>query len=269
MLSTTHSLSVSGVDVSLEVRDTGAGHTFLLLHGGAGPLSVAPFAQLLGAERPARVLAPTHPGFGGTPRPEALATPRALAELYVALLDKLDLHDVTLVGNSIGGWVASEMALLKSPRVGRIILVDAVGITVDEHPVADVFSLTLPELMALSYHDPVKFRIDPSSFTDAQRAGAAANRAALAVYGGAMTDPTLRGRLRDVSIPALVLWGEADRVVDVTYGKAFADAIPNARFNVLPRTGHVPQIETPAELLRAIWDYSSEAASAAASAPSA
>jgi pimeloyl-ACP methyl ester carboxylesterase len=260
MITATHSLSLAGqpgltVDVTLTER--GAGHPVLLLHGGAGPLSVAGFAERLGAGQPARVLTPTHPGFGGTPRPDPLASIGGLAALYVALLERLDLREVTVIGNSIGGWVAAEMALLDASRIGRLVLVDAVGIVVEGHPVADVFSLSLPELMQLSYHDPAPFRVDPSTFSDAQRAGMAANRAALAVYGGkpSVGDPTLRGRLAGISVPTLVVWGESDRVVDSDYGRAYAAAIPGARFQLLPATGHVPQIETPDQLLGALGAF--------------
>lgn len=106
------------------------------------------------------MIVPTHPGFGGTPRPEALSTVRGLAALYVALLDDLGLTDVTIVGNSIGGWIASEMALIGSARIARVVLVNATGVDVPGHPVADVFSLTLDEVMQLSYHAPDAFRVD-------------------------------------------------------------------------------------------------------------
>ncbi len=193
-----------------------------------------------------RVLTPTHPGFAGTERPDELATISQLAALYARLLDELDLDDVTVVGNSIGGWIALELALLGSPRVGRVVVVDAVGVEVPDHPVVDFFALTFPELAALSYHDPDRFRIDPDALPPEVRAVLAANRAALAVYAGAgMTDPTLLARLRDVTVPTLVVWGEADRIADPGYGRVLADAIPGAELKVLPRTGHLPQLETP------------------------
>ena len=76
-------VTVDGVGpVPVTVTEHGAGRPFLLLHGGAGPQSVAEFADLLGPREPARVLVPTHPGFGGTPRPEGLGSMRALARLY-------------------------------------------------------------------------------------------------------------------------------------------------------------------------------------------
>jgi len=258
----TLSLPTLGIDaVELTVRDRGQGRPFLLLHGGAGPDSVAAFGEQLAAAE-GRVLTPTHPGFAGTPRPDRLDSIGALAALYAALLDRLDLRDVTVVGTSIGGWIAAELAILASPRVGRVALVDAVGIDVDGHPVADVFAISPDELAARAYHDPARFRIDPAQLGDAQRAAIAANRRTLAVYGGqppapSMIDPTLRARLAAVAVPTLVVWGEADRIVDPVYGRALADAIPGARFELLPATGHVPTIESPDRLLRAITDFTS------------
>jgi pimeloyl-ACP methyl ester carboxylesterase len=258
MTTTTHTLAAAGAgQVDISVDDRGQGRPFLLLHGGAGPQSVAGFAGLLSTREPARVVTPTHPGFNGTPRPDGLTSIAGLAALYRELLEQLDLHDVTVIGNSIGGWIAAELALLSSTRISSIVLVDAVGIEVEGHPVTDIFPLALDELSRLTYHDPAAFRIDPATMTDAQRAVMAGNRAALIVYSGEPTtpDPTLRGRLSQVTLPTLVLWGDSDQIVDPDYGRAFAAAIPGARFQLLPATGHVPQIETPEQLLRAIWDY--------------
>lgn len=241
--------------VEVSVADFGSGQPFLLLHGGAGPQSVTGFAEKFAAAHGVRVLVPTHPGFGGTERPEALDSVAGLAALYGALLDQLDLADVTVVGNSIGGWITAEIALLKSPRVSGIVLIDAVGIEVPGHPVADFFSLTMDQVFQLSFHNPAPFRIDPTTLPPAAQAVAAGNRAAIATYAGtAMTDPTLAGRLASLEIPTLVLWGESDGIVDTHYGRAYAAAIPTARFELLPETGHSPQLETPDQVIHAIRD---------------
>ena len=257
MTTSTLDLTLAGagtVDVTLD--DRGEGRPFLLLHGGGGPQTVAGFAELLATKEPARVITPTHPGFGGTPRPDGLADMAGLAALYRELLDRLGLDGVTVIGNSIGGWIAAELALLASPRISGTVLVDAVGIEVEGHPVTDIFPLSLDELAGLSYHDPAAFRIDPSAMTEAQQAGMAANRVALQVYGGTrMTDPSLRGRLAAIAAPTLVIWGDADRIADPGYGRAYAAAIPGARFELLTETGHLPQLETPEQLLRAVWDF--------------
>ena len=185
----------------------------MLLHGGGGPQTVAGFAELLSTTERARVITPIHPGFGGTSRPDALRSAAGLAALYAALLDQRDLHDVTIVGNSLGGWIAAELALLGSSRISSVVLVDAVGIEVADHPLVDFFSLSMDQVAQLSFHNPVLSpRVDPATLPEAARSIIAGNRASLAVYGGtSMVDPTLRGRLAGISAPTLVLWGEATR----------------------------------------------------------
>jgi pimeloyl-ACP methyl ester carboxylesterase len=269
-MTTTHTVIVHTEQagrVEVSVSDRGQGHPFLLLHGGAGPQSVTAFADQLAAARHARVLVPVHPGFSGTPRPEGLHTIRGLAAVYTALLDELSLDDVTVAGNSIGGWIAAEMALAGSPRISSVVIIDAVGIEVPGHPVADFFSLTFPQIAGLSYHDPGRFAIDPGTLPAAARAELAGNRAALAVYAGqpSMTDPGLRSRLAAISLPTLVLWGDSDGIAGPGYGRAYAAAIPGARFHLLAGTGHLPQIESPGPLIDAIWAFAGASGGTAAS----
>ena len=253
---TTRTVTLPGAGpAGLAVSEYGAGQPFLLLHGGGGPDTVTGFGELLARTHDVRVIVPTHPGFGGTARPEKLASIQGLAALYVALLGQLELDDVTVIGNSIGGWIAAEMALLASPRVSGAILVDTVGIEVPGHPIADFFSLDMDQVFTLSFHNPEPFRIDHATLPPAAQAIAAGNRAALAAYAGAaMSDPTLAGRLAHLELATLVLWGDSDQIADPDYGRAYAAAIPTARFQLLADTGHLPQIETPEQTLRAIWD---------------
>ncbi|MFE9601360.1 alpha/beta fold hydrolase [Streptomyces hokutonensis] len=121
---------------------------------------------------------------------------------------------------------------------------------------ADFFSLTMDEVFRLSFHNPEPFRIDPTTLPPpAAQTIAAGNRTAIAVYAGsAMADLTLLGRLGSLELPTLVLWGESDGIVDVDYGRAYAAAIPMAQFQLLPETGHSPQLETPDQVIHAIWD---------------
>ncbi len=243
--------------VEVPVEEYGSGQPFLLLHGGAGPLSVAGFGQKFAASDHAHVYVPTHPGFGGTTRPDWLNSIGGLAELYVALVEQLDLTDVTVVGSSIGGWIAAEMALRHSPRISRFVLIDSTGISVEGHPVADIFPLSMDELAKLSYHNPAAFRIDLSRMSDVQKQVMAGNRQALAVYAGqnSTTESALLERLSTVTTPTLVLWGDSDGIVSPEYGRAYATAIPNARFELLPKAGHLPQIETPDATAAAIRDF--------------
>jgi pimeloyl-ACP methyl ester carboxylesterase len=176
-----------------------------------------------------------------------------LADLYRGLIDQLALEDVTVIGNSVGGWIATEAALLGSPRISQIVLPDALGREVERDPVADVSGLSVPEIQALSFHDPTPHRVDLTTISETQKAMMAANGAAWAVYAGspAMADPTLLGRLSDIAVPTLVLWDESDQIVEPGCGLAYAEAIPGSRFKLLPRTAHMPQMETPELVLQA------------------
>jgi pimeloyl-ACP methyl ester carboxylesterase len=211
-----------------------------------------PFAARLAETRSARVLVPTHPGFATTERPEGLASIAGLGRLYARLLEQLALEDLVVIGNSIGGWVAVELALLEPRGLDRLILIDAVGIDVPGHPVADVAGLSVPQIMALSFHDPAPFLRDPSTLSAADQAALAANQRALSAYAPSMTDPTLATRIEALRVPTLVLWGRSDRIVDPEYGQAYADAIRGARFSPLDDTGHMPQLETPDLVIDAI-----------------
>jgi pimeloyl-ACP methyl ester carboxylesterase len=247
----TRTSTVATGDVEFTVEHQDRTRPFLVLHGGGGVATMRGFANLLAHRTHARVLTPTHPGFGGTPRPAALATTRDLAAAYVALLDELDLTDVTVIGNSFGGWVAAEIALMDSPRVSGAVIVDGIGIEVDGHPMTDISGLAPAQLAQLSFHDPANAPRPPAGGAG----GPSPDIAALASYAGpTMSDPTLIKRLTDLHLPVHVIWGASDGIVSPEYGKAYADAIAMSVFTVLPRSGHLPQVETPEELLGAITD---------------
>src|ERR1700757_1910864 len=182
-------VTVTGLgDVPVTFTERGSGQPVLLLHGGAGAFSVAGFAELLSSSGTARVITPVHPGFDGTPRPEQLTSIASLAGVYGQLLRDLGLSDVQGIGNSIGGWIAAELALAESGapdrRVSSVVLVDAAGLQIDTAPVPAFFSLTLDQVFVLSYFNPAAFRIDPATLTPERAAAQAANRSALQVYAG-------------------------------------------------------------------------------------
>lgn len=242
-----------GLTVRFDER--GSGRPVLVLHGGAGPQSVLGFAQALSTR--ARVITPTHPGFAGEPRPEWFDSVDDLAHTYLELLEQLDLQDVTVIGSSIGGWIAAEMAVRDTSRLRNIVLVDAAGIQVEGQTIADVFPLTPDQLSALSFHNPARFRVDPATLGPEVVAARAANFQTLAVYARkqGMADPKLRRRLARVKIPVLVVWGESDGVVSPDYGRALAQSFPNARFELISEAGHLPQLEQPERFMKVVSDF--------------
>ncbi|HEX4833353.1 MAG TPA: alpha/beta fold hydrolase [Trebonia sp.] len=250
-----------GLQVTVDERGPAAGRSTLLLHSGAGPATMAGLAAALADS--AHVVTPTHPGFDGTPRPAWLGSVADLAEAYLDLLTELGLSDVQVIGNSVGGWVAAEMALRDvQRRVASLVLLDANGIRPDSTAqFTDIRGLPLEAIGRLSFHDPAR-RPDPAAMTEAQRATMLANQQALAAYAGPdfMFAPGLRRRLHRVAIPVLVAWGEADGVVTPEYGRAYAAAFPRARYTAIAEAGHFPQVERPAAVLAAIADFTRDAA---------
>jgi pimeloyl-ACP methyl ester carboxylesterase len=241
--------------LTIRVDEGGNGRPILILHGGGGPQTVAGLAAGLSK---AHVLVPTHPGFSGTPRPEWFDSIDDLALAYLDLLERLDLRDVLVIGSSMGGWIASAMALHDtSRRLRGLVLINATGIQVEGHPVADVSKLTPQELSALSFHNPAAFPVNPATVTQEQIEARAANARTLAVYDQGLNsaDPKLSRRLSRVRIPVLVAWGESDRVCDLEYGRAYAQSFLDARFEPIPEAGHLPQIEQPQHLLTLVRKF--------------
>jgi pimeloyl-ACP methyl ester carboxylesterase len=249
----------NGLRVTIDERGDATaepGTGVLLLHGGAGPQSVAGLAAALSEH--AYVVTPTHPGFNGTPRVPWLDSAADLADAYLDLLVELGLDQVMVIGNSIGGWIAAEMALRDiQGRVASMVLLNANGIRPDSpSQITDIRTVAPAAIGKLSFYNPA-FRPDFAAMSEEQRAVVAANQQTLAVYAGEdfMFAPKLRWRLHRVTVPVLVAWGEEDGVVTPAYGRAYAAALPNSSFKLIPEAGHFPQIEQPGAVLAAIGEF--------------
>ncbi|GLV60645.1 alpha/beta hydrolase [Dictyobacter sp. S3.2.2.5] len=245
-------------DLTVRVDERGNGRAMLVLHGGGGPQTVMGLAHPLSEH--AHVLVPTHPGFENEPRPDHFASIGDLALTYLELLARLDLRDVIVIGSSMGGWIAAEMALRDASRLSGIVLIDAVGIQVDGQQIADVFTLSPDEIAALSFHNPAALPTASTTMSPEQAAIRAGNFRALKVYDQelGMADPRLRSRLGHVDLPVLVIWGESDRVVTPDYGRAYAQSFPHARFELITEAGHLPQIEQPARLHALVSQFAND-----------
>jgi pimeloyl-ACP methyl ester carboxylesterase len=255
MIPTTHTATFRpGLRVRLS--EAGTGRPALILHGGGGPPTVAGLAGHLAATM--RTITPTHPGWDGTARPAWLSGIRDLALAYTHFLEDTDLRDVLVIGSSIGGWIGAEMALGDSAgRITGLILIDAVGVAVAGEPIRDIFALDARGLAEYAFHDAARFYVEPASLPAEQAARQRANLATLRVVAGDpyMYDPSLLGRLGQIRIPTLVIWGASDRIASAAYGAAYAAAFPDARFEIIDRAGHLPQLEQPAATVALIDAY--------------
>jgi pimeloyl-ACP methyl ester carboxylesterase len=249
-------VSVNGIRIELIER--GSGRPLLFLHPAIGIDPDAPVLEHLA--RRTRVIAPIHPGFGGSEAPKSFDTIDDLAYFYLDFIDALHLHDIRLVGVSFGGWIAAEIAIKSTASISHLVLANAVGIKVgdrEHRDIADVFAITEADFAAIAYHDSALGKRDYKALPEAQVRNAARNREASARYGWSpyMHDPKLRGRLHRIRIPTLFIWGTRDRVLSNDYGTAFCAAIPGARLEAIERAGHFPHIEQPAEFAEKILAF--------------
>jgi len=253
--------SVPGVaiqNLAIEMTAKGEGRPLLFLHSGHPSGRLDPQAPVLDAlaER-ARVLAPTHPGFGAAPAPRELTTIDDLAYLYLDLLDTLNLRDVVVVGVSIGGWIAAEMVVKSTERISALVLANAVGIKPSDREtrdIADIYAVTDKQLAELVWADPARMAPNPKALPEGDLIAMARSRESTGRYAWSpyMHNPKLKGRLHRVRVPTLVLWGTADRVTKTEYGKSYAAAIPGAKFETIDGAGHFPHLEQPQAFARAV-----------------
>ena len=242
-------------EVSLEVSIAGEGRPLLFLHGGDYFAQNRDFLERLA--RRWRVLAPRHPGFGDSTRPDDFRSVHDLAYLYLDVLDRQRLGDVVLVGSSFGGWIALEMCVRSFERIGRLVLIDTLGLKFagrEERDIADIYALPADELLQRTFFDPARVALDYSKLDEAEAAEIARDRAAAALYGWRpyMHNPGLRRWMHRVRVPALVIWGDSDGIVAPDYGNKLCRALPAAHLEVISQTGHYPQIERPDAVVDAI-----------------
>jgi pimeloyl-ACP methyl ester carboxylesterase len=241
--------------VSVEVIERGRGRPLLFLHPGIGIERTAPVLDHLA--RGARVIAPSHPGFGRSELPRWMNTVDDLAYFYLDFLAALDLRDTIVVGVSIGGWIAAEIAVKSTERLSHLVLANSVGIKVGDREtrdVVDIFAITDREFNEIAYFDPRVGARDYASMPDADVQIAARNREATARFAWSpfMHNPKLKHRLHRIDIPTLFLWGANDRVLSEPYGRAFCAAVRGARFELIERAGHFPHLEQPEEFARRV-----------------
>ena len=236
----------------------GDGAPLFLLHGEDYFAPDDTFIRLLSQHR--RVIVPSHPGFGPSVLPDWIDNVEDIAHLYIALLDRLDLREVDVVGCSIGGWIAAEMATRSLDLIRKLALVGPVGVKtgpIDRLDVPDIFAMSQQKLDGLLYHDPSSARIDPATMTDEQLATLARNRETLALltWEPYMHNTKLRHRLANSKCPALLLRGESDGLISAEYLAAYAGLFPDARTLTIPQAGHLPHREQPERLASAILAF--------------
>ena len=251
---TTTTLSVRGCNIGL--MRGGAGRPLVFLHGASGGAHWLPFmADLAGRHD---VIAPEHPGFGGSDTPDWLDNIPDLANFYLDVLDQLDLNDVDLVGHSLGGWIAAELAVRNTARLASVTLIAAAGIHVTGVSQVDTFLLNDEQRTRTSVHDPklaeemIKLRLKPE-LEDVNLKNRTIS--AKLMWQPRSYDPQLRKWLHRIDVPAHLIWGANDKLFPKELAFAYQKLIPGSGVTIIPECGHIPQTEQRAAFVAALEGF--------------
>ena len=242
--------------IKLQYARAGRGQPVLVLHHDTGSLKRLPFYDAL-AER-FDVVLPHHPGYGKSSRPEWMRSVRDMAAVYRWFLGSLGVARPSLVGLGFGGWIAAEMASLAPNDLRRLALVGAMGIKPPEGDILDQAIIGYIDYNRAQFHDQKAFdRVygaEPSNdqLEEWDVCREMCFRIAWKPYMYSQTLPHLLGGVR---APALVVWGDDDKVVPLSAGRVYAKALPSARLEIVKACGHSVDMEQPEALARLVGDF--------------
>lgn len=244
--------------VPVRYLEGGAGQPVVFLHGAGGLTAEDPFVAKLAESF--HVYAPFLPGYGDS---EECASLRDMLDFTLHgwdVVDALGLKDPILVGHSMGGMIAAEMAAVAPNDVSRLALLCPSGLWLDDHPIPDIFS-TLPfEMPALLFHDAQAgaammtsgLAVDDPGFLQTYLV---ANARQLGMAGKILFPIPERGlseRLYRVKARTLLVWGDSDKLVPPVYAQEFKRRIGGAQLISVPEAGHMIHWEKTRECVEAV-----------------
>ncbi len=242
-------------DAEIEVTRCGTGPALVLLP--SEDMREANGAFVEGLARDFEVIIPSPPGFGRSTLPDWMTTVDDIAYVMLSLLDRLEIGRAPVIGASLGGWVAAEMAT-KEPRCfSRLVLIDPVGVKFAEpsaRDIADIWQLSPAKVAALRWHDIEKGKRDTKAMSDNEVAMMVRDQQSLArfCWEPYMHNPKLKHRLDRITAPTLFLWGEHDGIAGTDYGHAYSKLISGAAFETVADAGHYPHLENPGATLNVV-----------------
>jgi pimeloyl-ACP methyl ester carboxylesterase len=223
------------------LRRAGKGEPLLFLHGASGAPVIMPFMEKL-AQR-FDVLVPQHPGWGRSDEPVWLENIHDLAYFYLDFLKQLDLRNVTVVGSSMGGWIAMEMAVRDTARMKSLVLVSPAGVAAPGVQPADIFLMTPEELIRNLFVDEKLVQARLSAPVDVDESLKNRHATARLAWEPRLHDPFLPKWLHRIDVPVKIIWGKQDRILPVGILDELKRLVPGAKTLVLDNCGHLPHAE--------------------------
>jgi pimeloyl-ACP methyl ester carboxylesterase len=240
---------------SCRVLEAGSGEPLVFLHGAGGLYDDNPFLDQLAETY--RVLAPELPGYGESQGEELLEDMLDFTLHGLDVLDALGLESANVVGHSMGGMIAAEMACVSPRSVRKLALVNPAGLWLDEHPIPDLFSMLPFELGAALFHDAEKGAATLTGGVDWNDRSALqeffiGNARRLGTAGKILfpiPNRRLSKRLYRLKAPTLVVWGTSDKLIDPAYAEAWKERVPQAQVRYIEAAGHMTPYEQPEALV--------------------
>jgi len=237
----------------------GTGEPLVLLHGAGGNAGWLRYVQALADHF--TVYVPSHPGYWQSDRPEWLESIADMASFYTWFFEQERLEGARVIGFSMGGWLAAEIAVTCRHAFSKLMLVDAAGIKPEQGEIADIFIISPEQIIELLFHDPSQApeyeQIYGQTPSPEQVQIAEGNREMTArlCWKPYLYDPRLVRLLARVSVPTRIVWGREDRLIPLECGDLYQKAIPGSDLVVIDNCGHVPQVEKPDEFVKTALEF--------------
>ena len=232
------------------LRRGGRGEPLLFLHGANGAPVVLPFMEKL-AQR-FDVLIPEHPGYGKSDEPEWLENIHDIAYFYLDFLKQLNLKNVTVVGSSMGGWIAMEMAVRDTSRLKSLVLSSPAGIAAPGVRAADIFLLAPEEMVRNLFLDQKLAEARLAQPEDIDISLKNRHTTARLAWEPRLHDPYLPKWLHRIDVPVKIVWGRQDRILPVAFADVYRKLLPKADISIIESCGHLPYAEKPDEFVEII-----------------
>jgi len=253
-------IAVAGA--SIQLLKGGAGEPLLVLHGAAGNPGWLQYHQALSQH--CTVYAPSHPGYDQSSRPDWIGTINDMAHFYRQFIEEVGLAPVHLMGFSMGGWLAAEIAAMCPHSLKSLVLVDAAGLKPQVGDMAEIFMVSQEQVQKLRFYDPgqvpdyesqVHRQLTSEEEEHQWRNREMASRLCWKPY---LHNPKLPAYLRGVKTPTLIVWGQQDAIIPLNCGELYQQALANSTLQVIDRCGHSPAVEKPQEFLGAVLEFLSK-----------